>query len=652
MSYDPGILLQLDIEKAFDSVSWDYLYEVLNNFSFPDTFMQWVKTLYFNKEIRIINNGFVSDPISPSNGLAQGDGLSPLLFVLVIETLALTIRANAKIQGYQAGMFHKKLALLADDMILSLKAKQVTFSQVLLTLQDFANISNLRVNSEKSATFAIGPKEKSKQINIEPFIWKEDVHCDYLGIPVLLQHNEGQVSGTIPIPATDLLRLVDSTLYPRNSPEHTLLGQALNIHALFASKLNYYFSLSCAPTDKVLRKVQSHINHYLWSYRKHHVTDQLLYEPFETGGINLYSIITHNRTVKLKALNKLVCNTNEFWRASLQNIFKLPLEIICAANLKIKHLSWLKHSFETTLPFFWQQAFQIWTHINFNGKNQCTKDMLVISNSLLPLKTLFASDKMLELYNKGIHTLEDFMANSTKSTFIEKALRLISLCIDLTQFVTIPIRCNLDTPITCAAISRFLRKQNGFKPDSIWTKWAQDLSCMQVALEWPNMCKIRHDFVSVKLQSFYWKFINRAISTNRDMVKMKIIASPMCSFCKVQEETFMHLFWECDVVKDLWSQLIQWCKNYVDKVFVYSPSTCLLLGAPGKPVLNNVFLICKYYIHLQRVFKESLYFEKLLCRIKNVRFTDVMAYEKLPYLSIRKVYRLWGNIPSVAFECG
>ena len=114
-SGEAGMIMQLDIEKAFDSVSWNYLYEVLMHFSFPDSFIDWIKVLYFNKEVWVSNNGFVLQPLYPSNGLTQGDGFSPLLFVLVIETLALNIRANEKIQGYKAGNFHKKLALLADD---------------------------------------------------------------------------------------------------------------------------------------------------------------------------------------------------------------------------------------------------------------------------------------------------------------------------------------------------------------------------------------------------------------------------------------------------------------------------------------------------------------------------------------------------------
>ena len=119
---DEGMIMFLDIEKAFDSVSWNYLYEVLNNFNLPDEFIRWIKTLYARKELKILNNGYMSGTIFPQNGLAQGNGLSPLLFILTIETLAISIRKNDKIQGYKIGSIHKKLALLADDMILSLKA--------------------------------------------------------------------------------------------------------------------------------------------------------------------------------------------------------------------------------------------------------------------------------------------------------------------------------------------------------------------------------------------------------------------------------------------------------------------------------------------------------------------------------------------------
>ena len=313
--------------------------------------MHWVKALYFNKEIRIINNGFLSDPIYLTNGLAQGDGLSLLLFVLVIETLALTIRSNDKIEGYRSGSLHKTLALLADDMILSLKAKQITFNQVLDTLQEFAKISNLKVNSDKSAMFAIGSREKSRHLNIEPFKWSKEDYCQYLGISVPLK---GFPHGGVPeLSLVHILGILDSVLSLQNTCEHSLLGRVLNIKTFVASKLNYYFSLSFVATITALKKAQSRLNDYVWNYRIHYVNAKLLYEPFDTGGVNMYSLIRHNTTAKLKAINKLVCNTTEYWQVVLQSMFKIPFEIMFSANLKTVHWSKLKISNNTSIPYFW-----------------------------------------------------------------------------------------------------------------------------------------------------------------------------------------------------------------------------------------------------------------------------------------------------------
>ena len=43
-NYIPGVIL-LDIEKSFDSVSHDFLFQVLKHFNFEDQFISWIKTI-------------------------------------------------------------------------------------------------------------------------------------------------------------------------------------------------------------------------------------------------------------------------------------------------------------------------------------------------------------------------------------------------------------------------------------------------------------------------------------------------------------------------------------------------------------------------------------------------------------------------------
>ena len=160
---DEASLVLLDVEKAFDPVSWSFLREVLDHFSFPDSFARWVEILYNGKELRVINQGHVSSKISPTRSLAQGCGLSPLLFVLVMETLALSIRQNAAIQGIHCQDIHKKLALLADDAILAVQHNKTTYTALMRTLQEFAIVSNLVVNREKSILIPIGSGTSTRQ---------------------------------------------------------------------------------------------------------------------------------------------------------------------------------------------------------------------------------------------------------------------------------------------------------------------------------------------------------------------------------------------------------------------------------------------------------------------------------------------------------
>ena len=647
-----GVLLQLDIENAFDSVSWNYLMEVLNNFSFPSSFMDWVTTLYFNKELRIMNNGRVLDPIHPTNGLAQGDGLSPLLFVLVIETLALTLHNNDKIEGYKVNSIHKKLALLADDMILSLKAKQSTFKEVLETLTQFSKISNLHVNAAKSAVFPIGPKRSAKNtLDISPFKWSDSSDCDYLGIMVIIKSIIKQViikQSSQKHFGMGILHHIDSITAPRNSTEHSLLGRILNVKVFIASKLNYYFALAPAPPLQILNSAQSHINKYIWSYGIHHITANLLYKPFDTGGLNHYSIVNHNIKAKLSALNKLSCNSQEYWQQYLANMFKLPFNILLKANMLHKDLSKvIKKGY--VLPLFWRYALLEWSKVNFQKIDKCSKNSLVICNSLLNTCIAFDIEELLLLYNSGIRTFEDFLSSTNQSPMVPRAVIQIKTVFDVSQFANSSPVCDLTIPISAWAIGEFILSLNQEKPQKIWVQWAQDTLYLPLASEWHKICALRHSFVSIRFQAFYWHFINRAICTNIRLSKFNSKFSPLCTFCSLKEEMFIHLFWECNLVQELWQKLIRWCCLYIDSGFNYDRTTCLLTGSQSKPVLSNVFLCCKYFIHIQHFKQAAPHFPNLIRVIKSVHSKDYNAFSNLSYLYTKDVSKHWSHISSDAF---
>ena len=75
----------------------------------------WVNTLYENSQSKVMNNGWVTDPILLSRGLRQGCPLSPYIFILVAEILANKIRLNENIKGITIDGFEHKLSQYADD---------------------------------------------------------------------------------------------------------------------------------------------------------------------------------------------------------------------------------------------------------------------------------------------------------------------------------------------------------------------------------------------------------------------------------------------------------------------------------------------------------------------------------------------------------
>ena len=115
----PIAILSLDQEKAFDRVNWDFLLAVLSRMGFGPSFISWVRLLYSGIRSSILINGYTSEAFFPSRGVRQGCPLSPLLYVISMEVLAVAIRSNPAIVWSPAApvVFHPCLLCLFTLMI-------------------------------------------------------------------------------------------------------------------------------------------------------------------------------------------------------------------------------------------------------------------------------------------------------------------------------------------------------------------------------------------------------------------------------------------------------------------------------------------------------------------------------------------------------
>eukprot|EP00253_Pinus_taeda_P034616 PITA_34616 len=155
---EAGMLMQLDLSKAYDKVSWRYLEAVLDAFGFCRTWIKWILALIKSPRYSILVNGAPSAPFTPSRGIRQGDPLSPFLFVILMEGLSRIIakkKAEGSIKGLQPirslpATTHQQFV---DDTMLhgTPTMKEAVAYRGILDL--FSQASGMEINFSKSTIF-------------------------------------------------------------------------------------------------------------------------------------------------------------------------------------------------------------------------------------------------------------------------------------------------------------------------------------------------------------------------------------------------------------------------------------------------------------------------------------------------------------------
>ena len=114
-------MLKLDINKSFDTVDWAFLMEVMQQFGFGPKWIAWVDDLLASSSTRVLLNGILGEIIYNRQGLRQGDPISPLLFLMVMEGLHHLLQ-RAAIDGVMAPLTHAGLrhmtSIYADDVVI------------------------------------------------------------------------------------------------------------------------------------------------------------------------------------------------------------------------------------------------------------------------------------------------------------------------------------------------------------------------------------------------------------------------------------------------------------------------------------------------------------------------------------------------------
>ena len=158
------MITSIDAGKVFDKIQPTFMIKTLQKMGIEGTYLNIVKAIYDKPTVNITFNGEKLKAFPLRSGTRQGCPLSPLLFNIISEVLALAIREEKEIKGIQIGK-EVKLSVFAADMILYIGKSKDSIRKLLELISEFSKIAGYKINTQKSLTSLYTNNEKNRKTN-------------------------------------------------------------------------------------------------------------------------------------------------------------------------------------------------------------------------------------------------------------------------------------------------------------------------------------------------------------------------------------------------------------------------------------------------------------------------------------------------------
>ncbi|XP_050280616.1 uncharacterized protein LOC126721610 [Quercus robur] len=315
----PSVIIKLDVEKAYDHVSWSALFYLTERMGFGEKWGRWMKMCISTARFSVLINRPPVGFFSSSCGLRQGDLLSPLLFLLVMEVLSRLLKRTKDggfISGFQAnpntrGGLHISHLLFVDDTILFCDASKEQLLHIHMVLIFFEAITRLKVNVGKSEIVSVG---EVGNLDALAHILCCKVGClpmSYLGMPLGAHYKNSSIWNPI-IERIEKKLASWKQLYLSKGGRLTLLKSTLS------SLPTYYLSLFTIPKHVAdrLEKIQ---RDFLWGrsnevFKFSLVAWEKVVWSVESDGLGIWKIGLFNQVLLGKWLWRFGNEITSLWR--------------------------------------------------------------------------------------------------------------------------------------------------------------------------------------------------------------------------------------------------------------------------------------------------------------------------------------------------
>jgi exonuclease III len=643
-----GIMINVDFEKAFDSVSWEFMYKTLHYFKIPNDFINMIKCIYNNLEICTSNNGFSSRFVRIGRGMRQGCPLSPILFVITIEMLNIYIKSKNKLEGIHIGNSYHLISQFADDTSFFVLNKRGMIDRLFSYLQDFGKMSGLKINVEKTEILCLGGASENDIPKKLRHLVKEQVKS--LGIVIY-----DDLQKTIEKNYENATMKLEKGIEFWGQKKQSLLGRINIAKNQITPKLQYVMTTLPSPKTNTWEEINKDLFKYLANNKQEKLKRTTLINSYNKGGAQMVDLCCQEKATKAMWLIRAL-NSPGPWSFTLQEILgKVDLQDFLYCNLAVKDIP-----FGLPKNSIWSDAIREWCKLNFQeGDNLSPHDITsqtIWWNSNIKVKGRVILEK--RWYEGGITHVWDLLQDSKREC---KTLAEINKDGVNTDFITygrvkraIPAawktilinseekpdltKAKDELVMTCTNSSKGSRvlynkliQLKATSPTEKLQKWIDNLGIDRRPEEILRaMVATQKGLIYTKTRSFSFNMYNRNLVYGTRMYHMGLDPDNKCTCGEI--ETLEHLLWNCPKVQRIWKAVIS--KLPAIKIG-HEKEQCILnlhTDMTKKhliPLINSVNTIVKHYIHSMRCIGSPPSIQGAIGKIRKSRdLEEMIACEK------------------------